>query len=174
MRVSIGRLHFSETTLNNMRKKGRPNPEQRYNWVCWSIRDRSNHSSWYFQVFPAGGCTGGGGGGSQQLQGGGAALLPRHREDHCQGEKNNILGQNPILFAHKKLISHSQASNPGLFEPEQEASWSKQGGSDTVCKTLTVTVEVLRDTSYGVMIFFLFRFTTWVKLALGLITRQRR
>ena len=30
MRVSIGRLHFSETTLNNMRKKGRPNPEQRF------------------------------------------------------------------------------------------------------------------------------------------------
>ena len=31
------------------------------------------------------------------------------------------------------LIFCSQASNPGLFEPEQEASWSKQGGSDTVC-----------------------------------------
>ena len=30
MRVSIGRLHFSETTLNNMRKKSRPNPDQRY------------------------------------------------------------------------------------------------------------------------------------------------
>ena len=25
-----------------------------------------------------------------------------------------------------------QASNPGLFEPEQEASWTKQGSSDTV------------------------------------------
>merc|ERR1719237_1794683 len=30
------------------------------------------------------------------------------------------------------MISIFQASNPGLFEPEQEASWSKQGGSDTV------------------------------------------
>jgi myelin regulatory factor len=28
--VTVGRLHFSETTCNNMRKKGRPNPEQRY------------------------------------------------------------------------------------------------------------------------------------------------
>ncbi|KAM3588032.1 uncharacterized protein V6R79_019454 [Siganus canaliculatus] len=28
--VTLGRLHFSETTANNMRKKGRPNPDQRY------------------------------------------------------------------------------------------------------------------------------------------------
>lgn len=30
MRLTEGRLHFSETTLNNMRKKGKPNPEQKY------------------------------------------------------------------------------------------------------------------------------------------------
>ena len=30
VRVTEGRLHFSETTLNNMRKKGKPNPEQKY------------------------------------------------------------------------------------------------------------------------------------------------
>ena len=30
IRVTEGRLHFSETTLNNMRKKGKPNPEQKY------------------------------------------------------------------------------------------------------------------------------------------------
>ncbi|XP_061770395.1 myelin regulatory factor-like protein isoform X2 [Nerophis ophidion] len=29
-KVTLGRLHFSETTANNMRKKGRPNPDQRY------------------------------------------------------------------------------------------------------------------------------------------------
>ena len=29
-RVTEGRLHFSETTHNNMRKKGKPNPEQKY------------------------------------------------------------------------------------------------------------------------------------------------
>ncbi|CAG0920487.1 unnamed protein product [Notodromas monacha] len=29
-KVTIGRLHFSETTTNNMRKKGKPNPDQRY------------------------------------------------------------------------------------------------------------------------------------------------
>lgn len=29
-RVTIGRLHFSEPTANNMRKRGRPNPQQKY------------------------------------------------------------------------------------------------------------------------------------------------
>ncbi|KAF2887607.1 hypothetical protein ILUMI_18566, partial [Ignelater luminosus] len=29
-KITVGRLHFSETTSNNMRKKGKPNPEQRY------------------------------------------------------------------------------------------------------------------------------------------------
>ncbi|KAK6482366.1 myelin regulatory factor-like protein [Huso huso] len=29
-KVTLGRLHFSETTTNNMRKKGKPNPDQRY------------------------------------------------------------------------------------------------------------------------------------------------
>lgn len=28
--MTVGRLHFSETTSNNMRKKGKPNPDQRY------------------------------------------------------------------------------------------------------------------------------------------------
>ena len=26
----MGRLHFAETTSNNMRKKGKPNPSQKY------------------------------------------------------------------------------------------------------------------------------------------------
>lgn len=29
-KVTVGRLHFAETTANNMRKKGKPNPDQRY------------------------------------------------------------------------------------------------------------------------------------------------
>ncbi|XP_050527388.1 myelin regulatory factor-like protein isoform X3 [Daktulosphaira vitifoliae] len=29
-KITVGRLHFSETTCNNMRKKGKPNPDQRY------------------------------------------------------------------------------------------------------------------------------------------------
>lgn len=33
-KVTLGRLHFSETTANNMRKKGKPNPDQRYLGHC--------------------------------------------------------------------------------------------------------------------------------------------
>ena len=40
-KITVGRLHFSETTSNNMRKKGKPNPEQRYFQV-------SRH---YFEIF---------------------------------------------------------------------------------------------------------------------------
>lgn len=29
-RATVGRLHFTETTSNNMRKRGKPNPDQRY------------------------------------------------------------------------------------------------------------------------------------------------
>ncbi|GFR01934.1 myelin regulatory factor, partial [Trichonephila clavata] len=29
-KTTVGRLHFSETTSNNMRKKGKPNPDQRF------------------------------------------------------------------------------------------------------------------------------------------------
>lgn len=37
-KVTVGRLHFSETTSNNMRKKGKPNPEQRYFQVLFEKR----------------------------------------------------------------------------------------------------------------------------------------
>ena len=30
LKVAVGRLHFAETTSNNMRKKGKPNPAQKY------------------------------------------------------------------------------------------------------------------------------------------------
>ncbi|XP_022249747.1 myelin regulatory factor-like isoform X2 [Limulus polyphemus] len=36
-KTTIGRLHFSETTSNNMRKKGKPNPDQRYFYLVVSI-----------------------------------------------------------------------------------------------------------------------------------------
>ncbi|XP_076351458.1 uncharacterized protein LOC143247371 isoform X3 [Tachypleus tridentatus] len=36
-KMTIGRLHFSETTSNNMRKKGKPNPDQRYFYLVVSI-----------------------------------------------------------------------------------------------------------------------------------------
>ncbi|KAL8182863.1 UNVERIFIED_CONTAM: hypothetical protein K2H54_004751 [Gekko kuhli] len=40
-KVTVGRLHFSETTANNMRKKGKPNPDQRpAGDLCW---DKDDH-----------------------------------------------------------------------------------------------------------------------------------
>lgn len=38
MKMTVGRLHFSETTTNNMRKKGKPNPDQRYFLLVVSLR----------------------------------------------------------------------------------------------------------------------------------------
>ena len=107
MRVSIGRLHFSETTLNNMRKKGRPNPEQRF-----------------FQLVVA-------------LEA--VVLGPNNTKVEvplfCLATERIIVRVRSSYLKKKKIKFKffGQASNPGLFEPEQEASWSKQGGSDTVC-----------------------------------------
>jgi len=40
VKLTIGRLHFSETTSNNMRKKGKPNPDQRYFQLVVSLTAR--------------------------------------------------------------------------------------------------------------------------------------
>ncbi|XP_071551059.1 myelin regulatory factor isoform X2 [Panulirus ornatus] len=37
-KITVGRLHFSETTSNNMRKKGKPNPDQRYFYLVVSLK----------------------------------------------------------------------------------------------------------------------------------------
>ncbi|XP_073965548.1 uncharacterized protein [Choristoneura fumiferana] len=37
-KVTVGRLHFAETTNNNMRKKGRPNPDQRHFQLVVALR----------------------------------------------------------------------------------------------------------------------------------------
>ncbi|KAL7027562.1 hypothetical protein ACKWTF_005484 [Chironomus riparius] len=46
-KITVGRLHFSETTCNNMRKKGRPNPEQRYFQLVVGL-----HAHTYTGYFP--------------------------------------------------------------------------------------------------------------------------
>lgn len=43
-RVTIGRLHFGEPTANNMRKKGKPNPDQRFFGLVVSIAARAGVS----------------------------------------------------------------------------------------------------------------------------------
>ncbi|XP_011494756.1 PREDICTED: myelin regulatory factor isoform X3 [Ceratosolen solmsi marchali] len=46
-KVTVGRLHFSETTSNNMRKKGKPNPDQRYFYLVVGLHahtaDQANY-----------------------------------------------------------------------------------------------------------------------------------
>ncbi|CAH0712941.1 unnamed protein product, partial [Brenthis ino] len=37
-KITVGRLHFAETTNNNMRKKGRPNPDQRHFQLVVALR----------------------------------------------------------------------------------------------------------------------------------------
>lgn len=37
-KITVGRLHFSETTSNNMRKKGKPNPDQRYFYLVVALK----------------------------------------------------------------------------------------------------------------------------------------
>ena len=45
-KMTVGRLHFSETTSNNMRKKGRPNPDQRYFNLVVALHAHSGDSSY--------------------------------------------------------------------------------------------------------------------------------
>lgn len=45
-KTTVGRLHFSETTNNNMRKKGRPNPEQRYFQLVVSLHAHTQSSNY--------------------------------------------------------------------------------------------------------------------------------
>ncbi|XP_068622000.1 uncharacterized protein [Battus philenor] len=42
-KVTVGRLHFAETTNNNMRKKGRPNPDQRHFQLVVALRAHAAH-----------------------------------------------------------------------------------------------------------------------------------
>ncbi|XP_021326266.1 myelin regulatory factor isoform X3 [Danio rerio] len=44
-KVTVGRLHFSETTANNMRKKGKPNPDQRYFMLVVSLQAQCHSQS---------------------------------------------------------------------------------------------------------------------------------
>ncbi|KAM3955671.1 uncharacterized protein ACR2FA_010388 [Aphomia sociella] len=43
-KVTVGRLHFAETTNNNMRKKGRPNPDQRHFQLVVALRAHTSHA----------------------------------------------------------------------------------------------------------------------------------
>ncbi|KAL4711374.1 hypothetical protein ACJJTC_019215, partial [Scirpophaga incertulas] len=46
-KVTVGRLHFAETTNNNMRKKGRPNPDQRHFQLVVALRAHAQHAEYF-------------------------------------------------------------------------------------------------------------------------------
>nr|CAD7402219.1 unnamed protein product [Timema cristinae] len=46
-KITVGRLHFSETTSNNMRKKGKPNPDQRYFYLVVGLHAHCADSNDY-------------------------------------------------------------------------------------------------------------------------------
>ncbi|XP_054279852.1 myelin regulatory factor-like protein isoform X2 [Macrosteles quadrilineatus] len=46
-KVTVGRLHFSETTSNNMRKKGKPNPDQRYFYLVVGLHAHCSDNTHY-------------------------------------------------------------------------------------------------------------------------------
>uniref|UniRef100_F7DI59 Myelin regulatory factor n=1 Tax=Ornithorhynchus anatinus TaxID=9258 RepID=F7DI59_ORNAN len=45
-KVTVGRLHFSETTANNMRKKGKPNPDQRYFMLVVALQAQAQNQTY--------------------------------------------------------------------------------------------------------------------------------
>lgn len=62
-KVTVGRLHFSETTANNMRKKGKPNPDQRYeiqimDEKCKQLKKKGRMPLFYFYSNPECVCAG--------------------------------------------------------------------------------------------------------------------
>ena len=49
-KITIGKLHFSETTANNMRKKGKPNPDQRFFCLLVSLRVLTESHKYYTAI----------------------------------------------------------------------------------------------------------------------------
>lgn len=45
-KLTVGRMHFSETTCNNMRKKGKPNPDQRFFNLIVSLEANCGNKSY--------------------------------------------------------------------------------------------------------------------------------
>lgn len=50
-KITVGRLHFAETTNNNMRKKGRPNPDQRHFQLVVALKAHSVASEYIIAAY---------------------------------------------------------------------------------------------------------------------------
>ncbi|CAK9292205.1 unnamed protein product [Gordionus sp. m RMFG-2023] len=106
-KITIGRLHFSETTINNMRKKGKPNPDQRYFLLIVALCARVGKVNNDFKP-------------NESVNAKMARFENEDFEDH-------ILS----AFASEKIIV--RASNPGQFDNDPDSTWQKGQGAETIC-----------------------------------------
>ncbi|CAG2056671.1 unnamed protein product [Timema podura] len=137
-KITVGRLHFSETTSNNMRKKGKPNPDQRYFYLVVGLHAHCADSNDYPVVSHA----------SERIivrfmmimlidKGGGIGLVATRPVRYQLGCIDKQRRKNRTSFHyHGQLLqvkrvdynfyfSITKASNPGQFESDVELCWQK-------------------------------------------------
>lgn len=106
-KVTVGRLHFSETTCNNMRKKGKPNPDQRHFQLVVGL-----HAHTMDQHYP----------------------VASHASERIIVRVQVIL---LLFKFHKRIIMLTfehflKASNPGQFESDVDLCWQRGVTPDSI------------------------------------------
>ncbi|XP_077177291.1 myelin regulatory factor isoform X4 [Paroedura picta] len=104
-KVTVGRLHFSETTANNMRKKGKPNPDQRYFMLVVALQAHSQNQNYTLAAHIS------------------ERIIVRQRAGSGLKHKQRADGDPGVC---------RQASNPGQFESDSDVLWQRAQLPDTV------------------------------------------
>ncbi|XP_026575879.1 myelin regulatory factor [Pseudonaja textilis] len=104
-KVTVGRLHFSETTANNMRKKGKPNPDQRYFMLVVALQAHSQNQNYTLAAHIS------------------ERIIVRQRAGSGVKHKQRADGDPGVC---------RQASNPGQFESDSDVLWQRSQLPDTV------------------------------------------
>ncbi|XP_066475883.1 myelin regulatory factor [Tiliqua scincoides] len=104
-KVTVGRLHFSETTANNMRKKGKPNPDQRYFMLVVALQAHAQSQNYTLAAHIS------------------ERIIVRQRAGSGLKHKQRADGDPGVC---------RQASNPGQFESDSDVLWQRAQLPDTV------------------------------------------
>ncbi|XP_060626680.2 myelin regulatory factor isoform X2 [Anolis sagrei] len=104
-KVTVGRLHFSETTANNMRKKGKPNPDQRYFMLVVALQAHAQNQNYTLAAHIS------------------ERIIVRQRAGSGVKHKQRADGDPGVC---------KQASNPGQFESDSDVLWQRAQLPDTV------------------------------------------